>query len=123
MSAYDKRRGGFKVEVNEDGTLYCFASGEAANFTVESSINVADGKKHHIAWITDAAACISYLVVDGIFDNGGEVSECGWCHVPRQLSFISAVPAVSFGEGVSDARLISNSILTADAIGDYRAGK
>lgn len=122
MSAYDKRRGGFKVEVAEDGTLTCYAAGEAANFTVESSINVCDGKKHHIAWISDTSACISYLVIDGIFDNGGSVSECGWRFIPRQLSVIRAVPNVSFGEGVSDARLISSSILTYDAIGDYRAG-
>ena len=121
ISAYNKRRGGFKVEVNDDGTLYCFAAGEAASFTVESSINVCDGKKHHIAWISDTCACISYLVIDGIFDNGGTVFECGWRFIPRQLSVIRAVPDVSFGEGVSDVRLIPNAILTADAIGDYRA--
>lgn len=121
ISAYGRQRGGFKVNVNSDGTLYCFASGEAANFTLESSINVCDGKKHHIAWITDTAACISYLVIDGIFDNGGNVSECGWCHVPRQLSFISPVNSVSFSESIDDVRLIPSSILTADAIGDWRA--
>ena len=121
ISAYDKRRGGFKVEVAEDGTLSCYAAGEAANFTVESSINVCDGKKHHVAWITDTSACISYLVIDGVFDNGGNVSECGWKFVPRQLSVIRAVPVVSLGENISDVRLISNAILTADAIGDYRA--
>ncbi len=121
ISAYGRQRGGFKVNVNSDGTLYCFASGEAANFTLESSINVCDGKKHHIAWITDTAACISYLVIDGIFDNGGNVSECGWCHVPRQLSFISPVNSVSFSDSLYDARLIPSSILTADAIGDWRA--
>ena len=121
LSAYTRQRGGFKVEVNDDGTLHCFAAGEAANFTVEGSINLCDGKKHHVAWITDTAACISYLVIDGIFDNGGSLTECGFCHVPRQLSFISAVPNVSFGDGVSDARLIPNTILTYDAIGDYRA--
>ena len=121
ISAYDKRRGGFKIEVAEDGTLTCFAAGEAANFTVESSINVCDGKKHHIAWISDTSACISYLVIDGVFDNGGDVFECGWRFIPRQLSVIRAVPEVSFGEGVSDVRLIPNAILTADAIGDWRA--
>ena len=121
ISAYDKRRGGFKVEVAEDGTLTCFAAGEAANFTVESSINVCDGKKHHIAWISDTSACISYLVIDGVFDNGGDVFECGWRFIPRQLSVIRAVSEVSFGEGVSDVRLIPNAILTADAIGDWRA--
>ena len=120
ISAYNRRKGGFKVEVTEEGTLSCFAAGEAANFTVESSINVCDGKKHHVAWITDTAACISYLVIDGIVDNGGEISECGWRFVPHQLSVIRAVPA-SFGENVSDVRLISGSILTADAIGDWRA--
>lgn len=121
ISAYNKKRGGFKVNVNEDGTLSCFAAGESANFTVESSINVCDGKKHHIAWIMDGAACVSYLVIDGIFDNGGDVFECGWRFIPYQLSFINAVPSVSFGEKVSDARLISHSILTTDAIGDWRA--
>ena len=121
ISAYDKRRGGFKVEVAEDGTLTCFAAGEAANFTVESSINVCDGKKHHIAWISDTSACISYLVIDGVFDNGGDVFECGWRFIPRQLSVIRSVSEVSFGEGVSDVRLIPNAILTADAIGDWRA--
>jgi hypothetical protein len=123
ISAYNKRSGGFKVEVAEDGTLFCYAAGEAANFTVESSINVCDGKKHHIAWIMDTAACISYLVIDGIFDNGGEVSECGWRFIPRQLDFIRAVKDVSFGENISDVRLIQNSILTYDAIGDFRAGQ
>ena len=123
ISAFDRRRGGFKVEVTEDGTLSCFAAGEAANFTVESSVNVCDGKKHHIAWIMDNAACISYLVIDGIFDNGGNVTECGWRFIPPQLSVIRAVKDVKFGENVSDARLIPNSILTADAIGDYRASK
>ena len=122
ISAYTRQRGGFKVEVNDDGTLRCFAAGEAANFTVEGSINVCDGKKHHVAWITDAAACVSYLVIDGVFDNGGSLSECGWCHVPRQLSVIRAVRDVSFGESISDVRLITSSILTADAIGDWRAG-
>ena len=120
ISAYNRRKGGFKVEVTEEGTLSCFAAGEAANFTVESSINVCDGKKHHVAWIMDTAACISYLVIDGVFDNGGEISECGWRFIPRQLSVIRAVPA-SFGESVSDVRLISGAILTADAIGDWRA--
>ena len=122
ISAYDKRRGGFKINVNSDGTLSCFASGESANFTVDSSINVCDGKKHHVAWITDAAACVSYLVIDGVFDNGGNTYECGWRFVPYQLSFINAVKSVSFGANVSDVRLISGSILTADAIGDWRAG-
>ena len=121
ISAYNKQRGGFKVEVTADGTLCCFAAGEAANFTVESSINVCDGKKHHIAWIMDTAACISYLVIDGILDNGGNVSECGWRFIPHQLSFIRAVEDVSFGENISDVRLIPNAILTTDAIGDWRA--
>jgi hypothetical protein len=121
LSAYDRRRGGFKVEITEEGTISCYAAGEAANFTLESSISLCDGKKHHIAWIMDAAACISYLVIDGIFDNGGDVSECGWRFIPYQLSVIRAVKQVSFGENVSDARLISSSILTADAIGDWRA--
>lgn len=121
LNAFDKRRGGFKVEVTADGTLSCFAAGEAANFTLESSINVCDGKKHHIAWIMDAAACVSYLVIDGIFDNGGQETECGWRFIPYQLNFIRAVNNVSFGENISDVRLIPNSILTADAIGDYRA--
>ncbi len=122
LSAFDRRRGGFRVVANGDGTLTCFAAGEAANFTVEGSINVCDGKKHHIVWITDAEACISYLVVDGIFDNGGDAFECGWKFVPRQLSFIRGVRNISFGESVSNVRLIPNSILTYDAIGDYRAG-
>ena len=121
ISAYNKKRGGFKVEITADGTLCCFVAGEAANFTVESSINVCDGKKHHIAWIMDTAACISYLVIDGIFDNGGNVSECGWRFIPHQLSFICAVENVSFGENISDVRLIQNSILTTEAIGDWRA--
>ncbi|MBQ8610362.1 MAG: exo-alpha-sialidase [Oscillospiraceae bacterium] len=120
--AYDRRRGGFRMNVTEDGTLCCFAAGEAANFTLESSIPVCDGKKHHIAWITDAAACISYLVIDGIFDNGGAVYECGWRFVPRQLSCFRAVTEVRFGKGVSNVRLIPHAILTADAIGDWRAG-
>jgi len=121
ISAFNKRRGGFKVEVTEEGTLSCFAAGESANFTVESSINVCDGKKHHIAWIMDSAACVSYLVIDGIFDNGGNAFECGWKFIPYQLSFINAVKEVSFGNNVSDVRLIPNAILTADAIGDFRA--
>ena len=121
ISAYNKHRGGFKVEVTEDGTLCCFAAGEAANFTVESSINVCDSKKHHIVWIMDTSACVSYLVIDGIFDNGGDVSECGWRFIPSQLSFIRAVKNVGFGENISDVRLISNTILTTDAIGDWRA--
>ena len=121
ITRYNKKRGGFKVEVTEDGTLHCFASGENANFTVESSINLCDGKKHHVAWIMDTAACISYLVIDGIFDNGGEIFECGWRFIPRQLSFISPVKNVDFGENVTNAKLIQSSILTYDAIGDWRA--
>jgi hypothetical protein len=121
ISAHNKQRGGFKVDVTEEGTLRCYAAGEAANFTLESSIILCDGKKHHVAWIMDNAACISYLVIDGIFDNGGNVSECGWRFIPYQLSFINAVKDVSFGANVSDVRLIPNSILTADAIGDWRA--
>lgn len=121
FNAFNKKRGGFKVNVNDDGTLTCFASGESANFTVESSINVCDGKKHHVAWITDAAACVSYLVIDGIFDNGGDAFECGWRFMPYQLSFINAVPSVSFSDTITDVRLISNAILTTDAVGDFRA--
>ena len=121
ISAYDKSRGGFKVNVNEDGTLCCFASGEGANFTVESSVNVCDGKKHHIAWIMDASACITYLVIDGVFDNGGKIFECGWKFIPSKLSYISEVKEVCFNDKITDVRLISNSILTTDAIGDYRA--
>lgn len=121
ISAFDKRRGGFKVTVNDDGTLLCYASGEAANFTVEGSINVCDGKKHHVAWITDACACVSYLVIDGIFDNGGDKLECGWRFVPYQLSFISAVKEISFSESIDNVRLIPNAVLTSDAIGDWRA--
>ncbi len=123
ISAYNRRVGGFKVDVTKEGTLLCYAAGEAANFTIESSVNVCDGKKHHIAWIMDTSACVSYLVIDGIFDNGGEVSECGWQFIPRQLDFIREIKEVSFGENVTDVRLISNSILTADAIGDWRASK
>ena len=37
ISAYDKRRGGFKVETNDDGTLSCFAAGEAANIITRFS--------------------------------------------------------------------------------------
>ena len=69
----------------------------------------------------DTSACVSYLVIDGIFDNGGDVRECGWSFIPYQLSFINAVGAVCFGESITDARLIPNAILTYDAIGDYRA--
>ena len=121
ISAYNRRTGGFKVDVSSDGTLCCFAAGEAANFTVQGSINVCDGKKHHVAWIMDTAACISYLVIDGVFDNGGDISECGWCFIPRQLSVIRAVKDVKLSQALSDVRLIPNAILTADAIGDWRA--
>ena len=40
-----------------------------------------------------------------------------------QLSFINAVKDVAFGDKVSDVRLIPHAILTADAIGDFRAGQ
>lgn len=123
ISAYNKHRGGFQITVTQDGTLCCFAAGEAANVTVESSIHVCDGKEHHIAWIMDTAACISYLVIDGVFDNGGSISECGWRFIPPQLSFIQAVKTVSFDEKIIDVRLIPNAILTTEAIGDWRASR
>lgn len=121
LNAYNKKRGGFRVNVNDDGTITCFASGEGANVTIESSINLCDNKKHHVVWIMDTAACISYLVIDGVFDNGGDVFECGWKYIPPMLSNIRAVKDVIFSEKLIDVRLISNSILTYDAIGDWRS--
>ena len=123
LSATDANGNGFSVKIDADGKISCYAGSSIANFTLTSSVNVADGKKHHFVWINDASARVSYLVIDGIFDNGGEEKICGWRHIPSQINKIEAVKEVTVGDHVERLELLSRSLYTADAIADYRASR
>lgn len=80
--------GGFRVSVTADGRLRCYAEGRKSNFVVESSVPVAGSARHRAAWVTDGAARVSYLVIDGWFDNGGSRFAAGWKYVPLQTDEI-----------------------------------
>lgn len=123
LDAYDRNNGGFSVKICDDGTLVCCAGETTANFTLEGSINICDGKQHHIAWVIDAPAQISFLVVDGHFDNGGSKAAIGWCRIPSSLDKIYARPTVTIGSSIVRATLIPRAIMTTEAVADYRASK
>ena len=121
LSAVDRDGNGLSVDLDTEGRIICYMGSTIANFTLKSSIKIADGKKHHFVWINDGAAKVSYLVIDGIFDNGGKEKICGWCHIPSQIPKIDAVKAVSVSENTQRLELIDRFVYTADAIADYRA--
>ena len=123
LDAYDRNVGGFFAQVGEDGTIVVRAGGSASNFTLEGSINVCDGKKHHIAWVIDAQAQISFLVIDGNFDNGGEKAFVGYTRFSSSLSKIYPRSSVALGENVTRATFVPRAIMTTEAVADYRASE
>ena len=121
FSAIDGSGNGLSVKLDGEGRILCYMGSTIANFTLQGSIKIADGKKHHFAWINDGASRVSYLVVDGIFDNGGKERICGWCYIPSQIDKIDAVKTATVSDSVERLELISRFVYTADAIADYRA--
>ena len=121
FSARNRQTGGVTVTVAEDGTLRLLGASRNCSFLIESTIPVADGGHHHVAWVLDSSAHVSFLVIDGRFDNGTDKADCGWCFIPLQMNELGGEKAVTVGEGIARASLIERAILTTEAIGDYRA--
>lgn len=86
-----------------------------------SVVALSDGKKHHITWVIDAQAQISFLVIDGCFDNGGEKAFVGYSRFSSSLSKIYARQAVALGKNVTRTLLVPRAIMTTEAVADYRA--
>lgn len=123
LSAENRQTGGYTVTVTKEGRVRAEASSRTCRFAIESTIPVADGKPHHIAWVLDTAAHVSFLVIDGRFDNGTEVADCGWVFIPLQMIEVGKVTEVTFGKGVTRAELIERALLTTEAVGDRRASE
>ena len=73
LSAYDNMVGGLEVIVTKEGYMQVRIGGINAEVQLRGSINLLDGKAHHLACVLDAKAICAWLVVDGHMDDGGDI--------------------------------------------------
>lgn len=97
LSAYDNMVGGLEVIVTKEGYMQVRIGGINTEVQLRGSINLLDGKAHHLACVLDAKAICAWLVVDGHMDDGGERLACGWRWVPEQMQMVGGCdnPVVS----------------------------
>jgi hypothetical protein len=120
LCAVDKHGNGIRIQLDDNGKLLCYAGNTMTNFTLSGTLPIADGKKHHIAWVNDCSARVSFLMIDGIFDNGGTEKISGWQFIPSMIDKIDAVKSVSVSDSVTRLTLLGRSILATDAVADWR---
>lgn len=132
---------GFRVEIDENAALHLYmADGQTA--CVCSLYELCDFEnrpEHCISVVIDGGAHLVSFVVDGRFCDGGTKHQFGFARFSESLKGIASKEPISvysatpeelaannesvtvFSDAVSDLKIYHRALMTAEALGNYRA--
>ena len=132
---------GFRVELDEKRNLHLYMS-DGQTACVCSLFELCDFENtpvHHVTVILDAGAHLATFVVDGRFCDGGGKHQFGFARFSRSFKSLGSAEPISvysatpeqlaanretvtvFSDAVRDFKLYHRALMTAEAIGNYRA--
>ncbi|MDP6776470.1 MAG: hypothetical protein QGI83_06880 [Candidatus Latescibacteria bacterium] len=79
------------------------------------------GSLHHVVAIVDGGAGIISFLVDGLLCDGGDHRQFGWGRLNPHLRDVRGSDRLRIGKQVKSLRIYGRSLLTSEAIGNYRA--
>jgi len=83
-------------------------------------------KLHHLVVTVDGGPKIISFVVDGILCDGDKFRQFGWGRYSRNMRDINGSEILSIGKNfkgkIEQVRIYNRSLLTSEAIGNYKAG-
>ena len=88
---------------------------------------------HHIVFVVDGSSRTITSIANGVFADGGYERSQGWAHLgtddltradrPQQIGDVNGAGACSLHPSVALVRIYNRSLLTSEAIGNWRAWK
>lgn len=79
------------------------------------------GKRHHVVFVCDFSAAVVTVIADGVFCDGGMGRQYGWGRLPLEMGDVKGTFQAFLAPAVQGIRLYNRALLTAEAIGNYRA--
>jgi len=87
---------------------------------------IQTGKLHHIVVTVDGGPCIITFVVDGKLNDGGEFRQFGWGRFSPHLRDVNGRDYLRISPSligtIHQLRIYNRTLLTTEAIGNYKAG-
>jgi Concanavalin A-like lectin/glucanases superfamily len=81
----------------------------------------------HAAVIVDGGPKIVSFVVDGVFNDGGDVRQFGWARFPKYLGDVNGAPRAEVAKGLygnlGALRVYTRYLRTSEAVGNFHAGR
>jgi hypothetical protein len=77
--------------------------------------------------IVDGGPKIVSFVVDGVFNDGGDVRQFGWARFPKNLGDVNGTQRAEVAKGIygnlGALRVYTRYLRTSEAVGNFRAGR
>ncbi len=87
---------------------------------------IQTGKLHHVVVTVDGGSCIITFVVDGKLNDGGEFRQFGWGRFSPHLRDVNGRDYLRISPSligtIHQLRIYNRTLLTTEAIGNYKAG-
>ena len=105
---------GISIE-SENGFIYItMCDGRTMNSWNSSPFAINDNGLNHLGVVIDGGPKIIYLVLNGVFCDGGDEKPFGWCRFASQMLDINGRKDISLSENIKLLRIHDRALMTCE---------
>jgi hypothetical protein len=132
LSTVDSTGKGLQISVSDRFTLKLTLNDGRQEWSWDSDAGTQPGTLRvndwqHAAVIVDGGPKIVSFVIDGVFNDGGDVRQFGWGRFPKDLGDVNGFHAAEVAKGLygnlGALRVYTRYLRTSEAVGNFRAGR
>lgn len=117
---------GFSLELGEGGRLIArFGDGRTANEWSSDAGVVKTGASQHVVWTLDGGPKVTYFVVDGKLNDGGDERQFGWGRWSPNLRSLNGSRELRVAQGdgsaVETLRIYGRALRVSEAVSSFQA--
>jgi Concanavalin A-like lectin/glucanases superfamily/BNR repeat-like domain len=132
LSTIDSSGKGLQIGISDRFTLKLTLNDGRQEWSWDSDPGTQSGTLRvndwqHAAVIVDGGPKIVSFVVDGVFNDGGDVRQFGWARFPKYLGDVNGAPRAEVAKGLygnlGALRVYMRYLRTSEAVGNFRGGR
>ena len=124
----DPKGKGILIQTTADGAVELILhDGERTARWSSDPGTIRPGRRHHVVAVVDGGPNIISFVVDGIFNDGGTVRECGFGWFDADLGDVNGGDVLRLAPSLNGSlrllRIYDRPLRVSEAIGNFHAGE
>ncbi len=132
LSTIDASGKGMQISISDRFTLKLTMNDGRQEWSWDSDPGTQSGTLRvtdwqHAAVIVDGGPKIVSFVIDGVFNDGGDVRQYGWARFPKDFGDVNGSPRAEVAKGLygnlGALRVYTRYLRTSEAVGNFRAGR